>query len=188
MIDPNILFGRLGNRLFQMAYIYAQMKEGNIKDIYVQNSAYFEKYEQEIKQWFGENNKSLPYVSIHVRRGDYCNNPFYVDLSQTDYYEKAMEFFPNKSFMVFSDDIAFCKDYFKGDKFFFSEHKTELEDLNLQSMCEHNIIANSSFSLWGAILNNNLNKKIIAPTEKKYYSDSVVRTQYPNYFTQIDFQ
>jgi len=65
---------------------------------------------------------------------------------------------------VFSDDIAWCKQNFKGDNIEFSE-RSPVEDLNLQLACEHNIIANSSMSWWGAFLNKNPSKIVIAPNK-----------------------
>jgi len=101
-------------------------------------------------------------VSIHVRRGDYIgrsNHP----VQPMDYYNSAMKYFNNNNFIVFSDDIKWCKENFKGDKFTFIQEEDYVE-LYLMSMCHHNIIANSTFSWWGAWLNENENKKVIAPS------------------------
>lgn len=174
MLNPDRLFGRLGNRLFQMAYIYAQMKRGVIPDIYVQNPAYFEHYKDDIRTLFGDGIGKIDKVGIHVRRGDYVNNSFYVDLTQTDYYQKAMAMFPDEQFLVFSDDIEWCKqqDIFKNCSF--SEGHDEITDMNMLASCKGVIMANSSFSWWGAYLSKG---KIIAP--KAYYTDGVQRTKYP---------
>ncbi len=64
-------FGRLGNRLFQCAFLYAQFKEGNIPDLFLQDYRYFDKYREEIKQMFGGGIIDLETIAIHVRRGDY---------------------------------------------------------------------------------------------------------------------
>lgn len=183
MIHPDTLFGRLGNRMFQMAYIYAQMKEGKIPDIYLQDNAYFDTYEKEIKELFGEDIVYIPLVSIHLRRGDYVKNPFYVDLSETMYYQRAMSMFPNDTFLVFSDDMEFAKDYFQGHQFIFSEGNSELEDLNTMAGCKSNIIANSSFSWWAGYLNPHINKTVVAP--KRYYTDGIERTKYPDTWKTI---
>ena len=97
-----------------------------------------------------------------------------------------MAMFPNEKFLVFSDDIDWCKKQpiFKDCEF---SEGTELEDLNLMASCKHNIIANSSFSWWAGYLNPNADKRVIAPLETKYYSDGIVRTKYPDNFIQIDF-
>lgn len=183
MLHPDKLFGRLGNKMFQMAYVYAQMREGNIPDIYVQDPKYFDKYRNEIKQLFGENIPSKTYkVAIHVRRGDYVNNPFYVDLTQTNYYEKAIAEFPDAEFLVFSDDIEWCKDYFIGEQYSFSEGNDELTDLNLMASCKGHIIANSSFSWWGAYISP-YSKKVVAP--KLWYTDLKQRTLCPDEWIRV---
>lgn len=172
MRHPDTIFGRLGNRLFQGAYIYAQMRRGELPDIYIQDSLYFEEYKDEIKALYGEGIGKIDMVAIHVRRGDYVGNPFYVDLTETDYYQRAMADFIDEDFLVFSDDVEWCKqqDIFKDCEF--SEGKSEVEDLNLMASCKGVIMANSSFSWWGAFLSKG---KIIAP--KAWHPDGVERTK-----------
>lgn len=178
--------GRYGNKIFMYAYLYAQMREGVIPDVYVQDPKYFDKYSEEIKRVFGEGIGFLEFVSIHIRRGDYVNNPFYVDLTQTDYYTKAVEMFPNKKFLVFSDDREFAKECFNGSDFQVMEG-TEEEDFNMMASCESNIIANSSFSYWAAYLNPNPAKKVVCPSPKNlWYNDKIVRTQVPEEWIQIE--
>ncbi len=166
------IFGRLGNRLFQSAYIYSQFKKGLIPDIFVQGETYFEDYKDEIKQLFGQGIGATDMVSIHVRRGDYVNNPFYVDLSKIDYYEKAMALFPDAEFLVFSDDIEWCKQQFVFDGCEFSEGQSEEEDLKLMASCKGHIMANSSFSWWGSYLGRG---KTVAP--KEWFTDGIQRTK-----------
>ena len=183
MIPITEITGRLGNQMFQFARIYAlSKKEGT--DFYSQDERYFKDYEGEIKQLFGEGIGFIPFVGIHVRRGDYVDNPFYVDLTKTDYYEKAMAHFPDKNFLVFSDDTEFCKEYFK-DKVQVVEGGTELEDFNQLASCEHIIIANSSFSWWAAYLCNNPSKVIIAPSVENWHPDGVERTKCPKEWLKI---
>ena len=67
--------------------------------------------------------------------------------------------------LVFSDDIKWCKENFIGDKFLFIEEDRDYIELFLMSQCNHNIIANSSFSWWGAWLNKNENKIVVAPSK-----------------------
>lgn len=166
------LSGRLGNQMFQLAYLYSQVKKGLIPDIYVQGEEYFENCKEEIKHLYGQGITPIDKVGIHIRRGDYVGNPFYVDLTQTDYYERAMAIFPNEHFIVFSDDIEFCKQQkiFKDCEF--SEGKTDVEDLNLLAGCKGIVMANSSYAWWAAYLSN---AKVIAP--KDWYSDKIERTK-----------
>lgn len=177
------LSGRLGNQMFQFAYLYTLSRLGVIPDFYVQDEKYFKSFSHEIKAMFGQGITSIDQVSIHVRRGDYVNNPFYTDLSKTDYYEKAMAMFPGGDFLVFSDNIDWCKqqEIFRGCEF--AEGNDEVTDLNLMASCKHNIIANSSFSWWAAYLNPNPHKKVIAP--KKWHPDGITRTAIPKEWTQI---
>lgn len=103
--------------------------------------------------------------SIHVRRTDYINLQDHHPLCTVDYYEQAIKLIdkPRLRFLVFSDDINWCKQIFKGVKFIFIEDEKDIVDLFLMSRCNNHIIANSSFSWWGAWLNDNSMKRVIAP-------------------------
>lgn len=143
---------------------------------YFQSPKYWEHCEEEIRRRFTFDAKfigdislkainPLGCVSIHVRRGDYLKLPDYHTNLDMSYYKRAMDLFPDGMFMVFSDDIEWCKEQFKGERFIFSEGMTEIEDLLLMTNCDHHIIANSSFSWWGAYLGWNPNKKVVAPRD-----------------------
>ncbi len=182
MIPVHKIFGRLGNSLFQYAFLYAYAKDIN-SDFYFQDEDYFIEHKDEIKQLFGADIEPIDMVAIHIRRGDYVNNPFYVDLSLTDYYERAMQEFPKGTrFLVFSDDIKWAKNFLKGKGIEYSEGKSEVDDLNLMAGCKGVIMANSSFSWWGAYLGDE-NKKVIAPLE--WYSDGEERTKLPKQWKRI---
>ena len=192
MITPEIISGRLGNKMFQIAYLYAQMQDGVIPDIFVQDPKYFEKHEPAIKQLFGEGIGYLGQVGVHVRRGKnpidpkepaYSENPFYVNLSTTDYYQRAMAMFPGQDFLIFSDDPEWCMEHFKGDNIQVMDKRDEIEDLNLFASTKHQIIANSSWSWWGAYLCPNEGHTVVAP--KQWYADGVERTKLPKEWTRI---
>jgi|Laugresu1bdmlbsd_1035121.scaffolds.fasta_scaffold05214_1 hypothetical protein len=105
---------------------------------------------------------------IHVRRGDYTNLQDCYQQLDINYYNQAMEEIKSDKYIIFSDDIEWCKKHFIGSKFEFSEGKQPHEDLAIMAKrCDNMIIANSSFSWWGAYLNTNFGKKIIAP--KKWF-------------------
>lgn len=104
------------------------------------------------------------YTAIHVRRGDYVRQPQNHPVLDGNYYKKAIDMIPSEYYMIFSDDINWCKQNFIGSKFVFSEGRSEVEDLALMLSCENTIISNSSFSWFGAWLNKNPSKKIIAPS------------------------
>lgn len=159
--------------MFQGAYIYSQWRQRMIPDIYVQDYTYFDEYRDEIRKLYGDGIGKIDKIAIHVRRGDYIDNPFYVDLSKIDYYRRAINEFPNEKFIVLSDDVAFCKKYFMEiDKCEFSLGD-ELEDLNMMASCKGIIMSNSSFSWWAAYLSNA--KVVIAP--KEWHTDKIERTK-----------
>jgi hypothetical protein len=111
--------------------------------------------------------------SLHIRRGDYISDKKANSVHGTcnlEYYKKAINLILEKQkdtyFFVFSDDISWVKENLKIENAFYVEHKTiPHEDMYLMSLCTHNIIANSSFSWWGAWLNKNENKTVIAPKQ-----------------------
>ena len=159
----------------------------------MQDPKYFEEFEEEIRDLFGSGNGSEPYVAVHLRREanllnpnepEYSKNPFYVDLSITDYYEKAMALFPKEKFLVFSDDIEFAKNYFIGDEYEFDETKDPIEALTRMSNCLGVIMGNSSFSFWGGFLCK-YQDKIVAPSAKNWFTDGVQRVGYPQNWTII---
>lgn len=101
--------------------------------------------------------------SIHVRRQDYLKFANCHPFPGMNYYEKAMEQSGFDRFIVFSDDITWCRNHFMGNQFEFSEGLTNVQDLAVMSRCAGNIIANSSFSWFAAWLNKNINKKVFYP-------------------------
>ena len=113
-------------------------------------------------------------VSLHIRRGDYANNLHtnkHHGLTALEYYYHADHYIKSKVsnpvFFIFSDDITWVKNNLKmSDCVFVSNPNiTEVEELILMSHCKHNIIANSTFSWWGAYLNQNLGKIVMAPKQ-----------------------
>jgi hypothetical protein len=181
--------GGLGNLMFKEAYIYGQMKKNQIPDIYVQGEKYWKDFSQEVKQRFSEGIGHTDMVSLHLRRGDYMNvQHFYVSLWNTNYYQKAVEYFPKDKFLVFCFDrqdleqdkedrewtVKFLDQFIPG-RYELWEPQSETEDLNKMASCKSNIMANSSFSWWGAFLNPNPNKKVICPAQ--WFRDGVERCE-----------
>lgn len=128
-------------------------------------------------------------TSIHVRKGDYVNNWNYHNI-RIDYYKRAIELMNKEtdSFLVFSDDIEWCKTIMNLPKVNFIEGEPDYIDLFMMSLCTHNIITNSTFSWWGAFLNNKDGKKIIAPN--KWFGKGLAHHDWkdliPPAWTQID--
>ncbi len=102
-------------------------------------------------------------TSIHIRRTDYLTSGGFHPILPLSYYSKALSFLKSKNVFVFSDDIQWCKENLEFDNLCFIENSNNYEDLWLMSLCDNNIIANSSFSWWAAWLNRNKNKKVISP-------------------------
>ena len=123
---------------------------------------------EEIKQFILEKiNNIRDSVSIHIRRGDYLNLPNFHPQQSIDYYSSAVNLIGvDKNYLIFSDGLDGVKEMFDfiPNKQFITLEKDYL-DLYAMSMCEHNIICNSSFGWWGAYLNENKNKKVIAPNK-----------------------
>ncbi len=144
---------------------------------YFQSEKYFKQYKDEIIGLFSFSDELILEVenhldeiswnnsitAVHVRRGDYLKSPNFHPVCSVEYYKKAMEEIGIGNFIFVSDDIEWCKENFKGDNIFYSPFKSEVEDLCLISQCEHQIIANSSFSWWGAYLCEFSSNKVIAP-------------------------
>ena len=119
-------------------------------------------------------NNATNAVSVHIRRGDYVSHP---EFSKTfgfiglDYYTNAIklmkEMFPDSVFYVFTDDQQWAKEnLLAADNFIFISNTgvdADLDDLHLMKSCDHHIIANSSYSWWGAWLNPSPDKVVIAP-------------------------
>lgn len=123
-------------------------------------------------------------VSIHIRRGDYLsetNNAIYGNICNEEYYLRAMEYIlqsvENPIFVLFSDDIEWVKKncsiknaiYIESKEF---QNYSDWYDMYLMSMCRHNVIANSTFSWWGAWLNDYEEKIVIAP--KKWFNQKTL--------------
>ncbi|GAP71347.1 hypothetical protein SAMD00024442_11_4 [Candidatus Symbiothrix dinenymphae] len=150
------------------------------------SETFFREYESEIREKFRFNPDKLNpesanakikiekcnSVSLHVRRGDYLHFPEYFgEICTLDYYEKAIDYICSKVdspvFYVFSDDVEWVKNNLRlpGEAVFVDWNTGEdsWQDMCLMSYCKHNIVANSTFSWWGAWLNRNEGKTVIAP-------------------------
>lgn len=151
---------------------------------YRQSWKYFDHCKEEVIEAF--NIKPVirdGWVSIHVRRGDYLTKPDYHPVITMDYLQRAISIFTStgyRKFMVFGDDPDWNHENINPDNFpdctfEYSEGRTAMEDMALMAGCEHNIIANSSFSWWAAYLNRNPAKIILAP-EKWFGKDGPINT------------
>lgn len=134
-------------------------------------------------------------LAVVVRRGDFLaeHNKNRHCLCPLEYYEKALGMFKEKTVLIFSDNISWCKEQyiFQNKNTFFVDNSLGISkgyfDLCLLSMCSDFIIANSTFSWWGAWLSSNKNKKVIAP--EKWYGPElqhlILKDQLPNTWKRI---
>lgn len=153
-----------------------------------QSPKYFENIEDEIRKSFSfkkltpsiktsellkiiQQNES---VSLHIRRGDYLKEEYknvYANICREEYYIKALsvikENVEKPIFIIFSDDPEWTENNLKLENAIYVDWNSgsqSWEDMYLMSQCKHNIIANSTFSWWGAWLNVNCKKMVIAPS------------------------
>ena len=180
---------------------YLKVSDGSYVEGYFQSEKYFFDIKEtllkefQIKPEISDYSKSLAKkilqsdtaVSIHIRRGDYIHNPkanAVHGVCPLEYYKKAISLlegkFENPTFFIFSDDIEWSRENLGIKKSVFVENGDRIphEDIYLMSLCNHHIIANSSFSWWGAWLNRYDKKVVIAP--KRWFADKNKQSQAPD--------
>lgn len=175
------------NSLIQNRDIFNLISNNSLLEGYWQSESYFISHQNIIRDLFRfsksivntnliaeiTNNNS---VSVHIRRGDYANNDVINSvhgLCTIEYYIEAFQMMSSKIanpiFYIFSDDMNWTKNtlHFLNQKYNIvyidQNNMNPSDDMNLMSNCKHNIIANSSFSWWGAWLNKNSEKIVISP-------------------------
>ncbi len=129
-----------------------------------------------------EQHKRKKNVSVHVRRGDYLKFKHVHHNIPKIYYEKCYDLILKKykdleeiCFIIFSDDITWCRENIHGD--IFIENELDYCELILMSICDIQVIANSSFSWWGAYLSNNKNEEVYMPgkwMENREYPNGLI--------------
>ena len=163
---------------------------------YFQSETFFKKYRRDIVRLFtfhgdlSDQNKNLMKaiksqnaVSVHIRRTDYINSNYYI--LTIGYYKRAMKYIAkhvkNPHFYIFSDDINWVENNmefaYKHTFVKTNRGRDSYIDMWLMSLCKHNIIANSSFSWWGAYLNQNPSKIVIAPDVWGFSTEDFEKTQ-----------
>jgi len=175
-----------------MEYLEIPSKPGNLKmHGYFQNENYVNHIREKILDLFEIDDVTLSYLkekysflesdntcSIHVRRGNYIERQNVHFVQPIDYYLDCLDEFEldYTNFIIFSDDLDWCKQHFGFlPNKVFVDGNNDFEDLYLMSLCKNNIIANSSFSWWGAWLNKNINKKVYYP--KTWFNPNFMRPQ-----------
>jgi glycosyl transferase family 11 len=130
-------------------------------------------------------------ISVHVRRGDYLHVGMALPAC---YYDRAIAYmserFPDATFVIFSDDMEFVRSSLANSlKAIYVEGngaETAYEDLRLMSVCTHHIIANSTFSWWGAWLNPSASKVVVAPRNWSNIPNQDFSELYPPQWTLLD--
>lgn len=141
---------------FQTEKYFKHIREELLTDFQFHNNI-LEPAKQVVSNW------TKP-VALHIRRTDYITNPNHTILP-IEYYEQSLNMFDDdREIIIFSDDPEWCLNHslFSGDRFMVSQTENNALDLCLMSLCSAHIIANSSFSWWGAWLSNS--EKVIAPS------------------------
>ena len=171
--DPIITYYEQAYRTHALYYIGYWMNDAYFQDLIndVREAFVFQgidKYNETIAGQMKEQNA----ISLHIRRGDYLKDNNYRVCTEV-YYRKSIEYINSHVnrpfFYVFSDDPEWCRDFMSQFRIDFriinhNRGKDSYKDMYLMSQCSHNIIANSTFSWWGAWLNGNTNKIVIAPS------------------------
>lgn len=171
------------------SYKYAEMN----KDELLNDFKFKEKKDLKLKKIIDDMSKENA-VSVHIRRGDYLKFPeLYGNICTDKYYVEALKYInkyvENPVFYFFSNDIDWVMQKYKeiDNAIFVKENMFEeyedWYDMYLMSYCKHNIIANSTFSWWGAWLNRNTNKIVIAP--QKWVNGTVMLDIYPQGWVRI---
>ena len=140
---------------------------------FFQTEKYFKHIEDEIRKDFTFKKNILnpckesfdgnEFIGLHIRRTDYVQKQSYHPLCTLDYYERALKELPDVPVIIVSDDPEWCgrQELFESDRFLISDSDNNIVDMCILSLCKYHIIANSSFSWWGAWLANS--NKVIAP-------------------------
>ncbi len=182
-LNKNIIFGKshIRENKFQ---INLKIFDDDFDDFYVEGYFQTYKYIQQIDNKIFKFKTKLDNrehdvftgdtVAIHIRGGDYITNKadkkLFGNICTSEYYKNAIRYMKEhlkaSKFIVFTNDTAYAMEVLKGESFMLVDWnmgKNSFRDMFLMTQCRHNIIANSSFSWWGAWLNNNPDKIVVAP-------------------------
>jgi len=138
---------------------------------YFQSEKFFVDFKKEVIDLFAYPWNPVDFVSVHLRRTDFVTLSEKHPVVTDEWYFEAMGLFPNKKFLIFSDDISYCKQAFSGrSDCFFSEGKTIEQDLIDMSSCiGGHICSASTFAWWGMYLDRGEDKKVVFP--QKWFVD-----------------
>lgn len=184
--------------------------DGSYLSGYWQSEKYFQKFQEEIAADFkfatplqGMNDTlaaaicedGQTSISLHIRRGDYVTDPktqAYHGVCSLEYYQNAISYLTERldkvHFFIFSDEPQWvAQNLIMDHPHTFVSHNTgenSYNDMRLMSLCQHHIIANSSFSWWGAWLNPSINKIVVSP-KKWFIKDLNTADLIPDSWTRL---
>lgn len=184
--SPQTVGQKFTEKSYRFDPLFLASSDNCIIDGYFQSPKYFDHIREKIVKLFTpisdlesafpdlvSHMEQVNSVAIHVRRGDYLKSPQTYEfhgIAGLPYYEQAIGHIRNRIenpvFFVFSDDNIWARTQFTGPDFVFIEGNagdSSWMDMHLMARCKHAIIANSSFSWWGAYLNSNIEKIVLAP-------------------------
>jgi hypothetical protein len=166
------LFNNCGDNVDLYGYFQSEKYFKHIEDEIRKDFSFPEEFVSYCSKFFHDIDSSGEIISLHVRRGDYLQLETYHPIQPMEYYEEALKKFPNERVLIFSDDPDWClnQKLFDSDRFLISVASGTHFDMCLMALCKYHIIANSSFSWWGAWLANS--KKVIAP--KIWFGSSLI--------------
>jgi len=188
--DPSILNATVKNQYlngyFANPSYFEDIRPELLQQVSLKENLQTNAFKNKVK-WIKQNK----FISVHIRRADYISDKGANQLFETlrrDYYDRCIAHFEadascSKKFLFFSDDIEWVKSEFQDlDHCYFIEEPElykDYYDLMLMASCEHNIIANSTFSWWGAWLNTNPEKTVLAP--QKWYRNEHYQKNYQTF-------
>lgn len=209
-LTNQFMFNYVKEKSFEFDATLLQQPDNTYLDGHFQSEKYFKSVESVLRkelmfkrQLSGQNEQwadkiqQTNSVSLHIRRGDYLLNAKNLNkhgLTSIEYYQRAIEFMLAKIehpvFFIFTDDINWVKESFKMDSPFYvvdnnRTSDTSYLDMHLMSLCKHNIICNSTFSWWGAWLNPDPQKVVIAP--EQWFADTSINSTdiYPSEWIKL---
>jgi hypothetical protein len=181
-------FFKLLDNIYLEGYWSSEKYFNDIRDI-IRREFTFKEAPDKTNQKFADQISAVNSVSLHIRRGDYAEDPKAAQshgLCSVQYYRDCIEYIiqkvDNPHFFIFSDHPDWSRNNLKlSHPAVYISHNTaskDYEDMRLMSLCKHNIIANSTFSWWAAWLNSNPQKIVLAPqkwfADKKFNIDDII--------------
>ena len=157
------LFQNCEDNVDIMGYLQSEKYFLHIEDIIRQDFTFHDYISKQAQETLEAYSKE-PLISLHIRRTDYVNNKIYSGGCSIRYYNKSLSLLDdNIKILIFTDDVKWVKDQncFKSDRYIIHNPVSNATDMCMMTMCDYNIIANSSFSWWGAWLGKH--QRVIAP-------------------------